>query len=332
MILISLLLYFCDLHSVASRRRNQNLFNDIFHTAGFDQIGRGKLASTIPEMLSVQSISFEFKIYTPYNRRGNQQSSVAVLSDKDLETCCTSKESIVKISVDNKRRKIYSSVRGTVKKSIPLKLKTWYRVEIKQRHTEAGKTMITVAVNGVAMSSKEIPEVSGTGHLYTAPQLGYPPAVGVTRDVTVIDSDSDGFFADETTTPAKVETSTWCDGGCVWDHMKVKAAQLGCSVYEYKYDGIRCKCFKDRKHLGFKHRMRPGEKYLADKKNFWGKTTRVETTYQTPNPCYDITCNNSKCHDHPHQYALPCKGRNCGNTNCKRVPCVYNGDDLGLGK
>ena len=50
--------------------------------------------------------------------------------------------------------------------------------------------MITVAVNGVAMSSMEIPEVSGTGHLYTAPQLGYPPAVGVTRDVTVIDSDS----------------------------------------------------------------------------------------------------------------------------------------------
>ena len=80
MILISLLLYFCDLHSVASRRRNQNLFNDIFHTAGksdsiicfwmiyftigFDQIGRGKLASTIPEMLSVQSISFEFKVQT----------------------------------------------------------------------------------------------------------------------------------------------------------------------------------------------------------------------------------------------------------------------------
>jgi len=149
--------------------------------------------------------------------------------------------------------------------------------------------------------------------------------------------DKDDFFADDTTaatpsTSAKVETTTWCDGGCVWDHMKVKAAQLGCSVYEYKYDGIRCKCFKDRKHLGFKHRMRPGEKYLADKKNFWGKTTRVETTYQTPNPCYDITCNNSKCHDHPHQYALPCKGRNCGNTNCKRVPCVYNGDDLGLGK
>ena len=46
--------------------------------------------------------------------------------------------------------------------------------------------MITVTVNGVAMSSKEIPEVSGTGHIYTAPKLGYPPAVGVTRDMTIM--------------------------------------------------------------------------------------------------------------------------------------------------
>ena len=50
--------------------------------------------------------------------------------------------------------------------------------------------MITVTVNGIAMSSKEIPEVRGTGHIYTAPKLGYPPAVGVTRDVTIIDTDS----------------------------------------------------------------------------------------------------------------------------------------------
>ena len=50
--------------------------------------------------------------------------------------------------------------------------------------------MISVTVNGIAMSSKEIPEVSGTGHIYTAPKLGYPPAVGVTRDLTIIDSDS----------------------------------------------------------------------------------------------------------------------------------------------
>ena len=50
--------------------------------------------------------------------------------------------------------------------------------------------MITVTVNGIAMSSKEIPEVRGTGHIYTAPKLGYPPAVGVIRDLTIRDSDS----------------------------------------------------------------------------------------------------------------------------------------------
>ena len=49
--------------------------------------------------------------------------------------------------------------------------------------------MVTVTVNGVTMSSKEIQEVSGTGHLYTGPQLGYPPAVGVISDVTILNSD-----------------------------------------------------------------------------------------------------------------------------------------------
>ena len=33
-----------------------------FQTIGFEKIGRGKEASTIPEMLSVKSISFDFKV------------------------------------------------------------------------------------------------------------------------------------------------------------------------------------------------------------------------------------------------------------------------------
>ena len=79
---ISLLLFVGDPHLILARRirfmtRNQNLFNDIFHTAGkcfsfcvfiyldflgFEDIEKGKVASTIPEMMSVQSISFDFKV------------------------------------------------------------------------------------------------------------------------------------------------------------------------------------------------------------------------------------------------------------------------------
>ena len=104
-------------------------------------------------------------------------------------------------------------MQGTVKRSIPLHLKTWYRVDISLRPSESGKVihnmirkiktdlcstdnnssiqiMVTVTVNGVTMSSKEIQEVRGTGHLYTGPQLGYPPAVGVIRDVTILNSDA----------------------------------------------------------------------------------------------------------------------------------------------
>ena len=79
---VSLLLFVSDPHLLLARRirfmaRNQNLFNDIFHTAGkyfsfcvfikldfigFEDIENGKIASTIPEMVSVQSISFDFKV------------------------------------------------------------------------------------------------------------------------------------------------------------------------------------------------------------------------------------------------------------------------------
>ena len=45
--------------------------------------------------------------------------------------------------------------------------------------------MITVAINGVTMSSKEIDQVSGTAHLYTSPQLGFPPAVGLIRQAAI---------------------------------------------------------------------------------------------------------------------------------------------------
>ena len=53
--------------------------------------------------------------------------------------------------------------------------------------------MITAAINGATMSSKEIDQISGTAHLYTSPRLGYPPAVGVFRDVTILSSDSGEF-------------------------------------------------------------------------------------------------------------------------------------------
>ena len=53
--------------------------------------------------------------------------------------------------------------------------------------------IITVAINGATMSSKEIDQVSGTAHLYISPKLGYPPAVGVFKDVTILSSDSGEF-------------------------------------------------------------------------------------------------------------------------------------------
>ena len=79
-IFLSLLLLFCDLCSMATPR-NQNLFNEIYHTAGingkqfmllafyiealilgFEKISRGKLAATIPWMLQTHNISFYFKV------------------------------------------------------------------------------------------------------------------------------------------------------------------------------------------------------------------------------------------------------------------------------
>ena len=49
-------------------------------------------------------------------------------------------------TIDN-YKKIYTSVQGTNKKSIPLKRKTWYRVDIRQKPSRAGKVkceMITL--------------------------------------------------------------------------------------------------------------------------------------------------------------------------------------------
>ena len=67
---------------------------------------------------------------------------------------------------------------------------------------------------------------------------------GIYSEIFMFIDIADDFFADDTTaatpsTSAKVETTTWCDGGCVWDHMKVKAAQLGCSVYGKYLDTIQ---------------------------------------------------------------------------------------------
>ena len=53
--------------------------------------------------------------------------------------------------------------------------------------------IITVSINGAVMSSKEIDKVSGTAHLYISPNIGYPPAVGVFKDVTILSSDSGEF-------------------------------------------------------------------------------------------------------------------------------------------
>ena len=104
---------------------------------------------------------------------------------------------------------------------------------------------------------------------------------------------------------------------------------------EYKPDGIRCRCFKDRekqlrrqgkiKDVG--PRMLPGERSWSG----WRYITN-----ELHNPCMDITCANNHCYDHPHMYdhtgVKPCKTPNCGYLNCKRWPCDYDGNDLGLGK
>ena len=50
------------------------------------------------------------------------------------------------------------------------------------------KVVISVAVNGVPTSSKEIELVGKTTYLYTSPELGYPPADGVIRDVIITNS------------------------------------------------------------------------------------------------------------------------------------------------
>ena len=53
------------------------------------------------------------------------------------------------------------------------------------------KVIINVAINGVAMSSKEIAVVGKTTYLYTSPMaVGYPPATGVIKDVTVTNSNN----------------------------------------------------------------------------------------------------------------------------------------------
>ena len=57
------------------------------------------------------------------------------------------------------------------------------------------KVNINVDVNGVTMSSKEIAIVDRTTHLYTSSMLGYPPAMGVIKDVTVINR-NEAFFGD----------------------------------------------------------------------------------------------------------------------------------------
>ena len=74
----------------------------------------------------------------------------------------------------------------------------------------------------------------------------------------------------------------------------------------------------------------PGDKYLVKEQTFFGTRERYKT-YEVHNPCYDITCPNMDCHDHPYNGKTPCANPNCGNTNCKRNPCEWNGSKLGLG-
>ena len=77
-------------------------------------------------------------------------------------------------------------------------------------------------------------------------------------------------------------------------------------------------------------RMMPGEKYLVKQQTFFG-TREVYKTNEVHNPCYDITCPNMDCYDHPYNGETPCANPNCGNTNCKRNPCEWNGSNQGLG-
>ena len=74
--------------------------------------------------------------------------------------------------------------------------------------------------------------------------------------------------------------------------------------------------------------MMPGEKYRP---RVNGVLQNYYITNEVYNPCYDITCPNMDCYDHPYNGKPPCKNPNCGNKNCKRTPCKWNGSDLGLG-
>ena len=102
------------------------------------------------------------------------------------------------------KKKIYSSVFGTNKKSIgPVAIKVWYKTDIWHSLSDGKvhialpyfinvlshiKIVINVAVNGFLMSSNEIELVGRTTYLYTSPKLGYHHTEGVIRDVTVTNS------------------------------------------------------------------------------------------------------------------------------------------------
>ena len=54
-------------------------------------------------------------------------------------------------------------------------------------------------------------------------------AITTTTTKTTTTTTTASTFAATTTTTA-VQTTSWCDGECIWQHMKAKAKSLGCHV------------------------------------------------------------------------------------------------------
>ena len=53
--------------------------------------------------------------------------------------------------------------------------------------------LISVDVNGKSLMSKEINEVTGLVRLFTSPNMGIKPAVGIIRAVTIIANEAEEY-------------------------------------------------------------------------------------------------------------------------------------------
>jgi len=181
-------------------------------------ISRGEVAQTIYDWTLVKTVAFDFKIKS----RSRGRRSIAVLSDIGGYRCCSLRNAMFSVMIG--WRRLILSIYGRPRIKLALLLRSWYRVEVHQGPPKDGERLITVDVNGKSLMSKEINEVTGLVRLFTSPNMGLKPAVGIIRAVTIIANEAEEYGTTTVKTTTINPDNIFLHADLLFDYYKVKIA------------------------------------------------------------------------------------------------------------